>query len=480
MRMADTVRTVLITGASSGIGRATALQLAEEGVDLVLLARSAEALQTVKEECEARGARALVTVADVRDEAALDAAFGAARQTFGGLDGVVHSAAVLAYGRFEDVPAEVFDTSIETTLVGTANVARRALDEFRGAGRGRLVVVGSLLGKISTPYMSTYVTAKWGVHGLVRTLQIEARTTPGIDISLVSPGSVNTPVYLQAGTYLNRHGRPPPPVDPPEKVARAVVRALRSPRRERSVGLANHLTVAGFRLAPAVFDVLVTPLMRGGGLGRERTANSPGNVLEPVPAGEAVHGRWGRRWGMRPTVTERPTAAEPGGREAAAVDSPTGERDGVITVTRDVQAPAEAVWRVLSDGWSYATWVVGAARVRDVDASWPAEGARIHHSFGLWPLLLNDTTKVESSVEPTRLVLTARGWPVGEARVDISVTPRGESACTVKIEEDASNGPGKAVPRPVRQVAIGPRNVEALRRLALLAEGRFREDPLRG
>jgi NAD(P)-dependent dehydrogenase (short-subunit alcohol dehydrogenase family)/uncharacterized protein YndB with AHSA1/START domain len=469
--MADTLRTVLVTGASSGIGRATALQLAEEGVDLVLVARSAQALHAVREECEARGARALVTAADVRDEAALDAAFETARQAFGGLDGVVHSAAVLAYGRFEDVPAEVFDTSIGTTLVGTANVARRALEEFRRAGSGRLVVVGSLLGKISTPYMSSYVTAKWGVHGLVRTLQIEARTTPGIDISLVTPGGVNTPVYLQAGTYLNRHGRPPPPVDPPEKVARAVVRALRSPRRERSVGLANHLTVAGFRLVPAVFDGLVTPLMRVGGLGREEVVNSPGNVLEPAPAGEAVHGPWGRRWRLEPTSdgTDR--------RGVAPVATPTGAKDGVITVTRDVQAPAEAVWRVLADGWSYATWVVGAARVRDVDDSWPAEGARIHHSFGLWPALINDTTHVEASVEPARLVLTARGWPVGEARVDISITPRGDAACTVKIEEDASDGPGKAVPRPVRQLAIGPRNVEALRRLALLAEGRFRTDP---
>ena len=150
------------------------------------------------------------------------------------------------------------------------------------------------------------------------------------------------------------------------------------------------------------------------------------------------------------------------------------QNDGVITVTRDVDAPARAVWEVLSDGWSYATWVVGASRVREVEDGWPAEGSRIHHSFGLWPLLINDTTKVESSTEPSRLVLTARGWPAGEARVDISITPRGEEACTVKIEEDASSGPGKLIPKPVRQVAIGPRNVEALKRLAFLAEGRHR------
>ena len=144
--------------------------------------------------------------------------------------------------------------------------------------------------------MSSYVAGKWGVHGLVRTLQIEARRTPGVDVSLVSPGGVDTPVYAQAGSYTGRVGRPPPPVDPPEKVARAVVRAIERPRREVSVGLANGLTVTGFRLLPGVFDVLVTPLMRWGGQSRQRVGPHPGNVLEPQPAGEAVHGQWGRHW----------------------------------------------------------------------------------------------------------------------------------------------------------------------------------------
>ncbi|WP_202879780.1 SDR family NAD(P)-dependent oxidoreductase [Ornithinimicrobium pratense] len=470
--MTHTPRTVLITGASSGIGRATALQLADEGANLVLLARSLDVLQTVRQECEDRGAKALVTVADVRDVEALDAAFAGARTAFGVLDGVVHSAGSLAYGRFEDVPAEVFNSSIEATLIGTANVARCALREFKEAGGGSLVFLGSLLGKISTPFMSSYITAKWGVHGLVRTLQIEARSTPGIHISLVSPGGVDTPVYLQAGTYLGRHGRPPPPVDPPEKVARAVVRALDRPRRETSVGLANHVVVGGFRLSPAVYDLLVTSLMKTGGLSRGEVPNSPGNVLAPLPLGEAVHGRWGRRWTSGLSLAGSPVAAVTPG-------TPPGEQivdqsPGVVTVTREVEAPSQAVWDVLADGWSYATWVVGASRVRDVDVTWPAQGAQVHHSFGLWPALINDATTVERSVEPSLLVLTARGWPLGEARVVISITPRGERACTVKIAEDASRGPGKLLPRPGRQLAIGPRNVEALRRLAFLAEGRFR------
>jgi NAD(P)-dependent dehydrogenase (short-subunit alcohol dehydrogenase family) len=292
--------TVLVTGASSGIGRATALELADRGTDLVLVSRSAEVLEQVRGECVRRGARAIVAVADVSDRAAVEQAFDRAVDHFGRLDGVVHSAATLSYGRFEDVPAEVFDQALATTLGGTANVARCSLEAFAEGG-GRLVVVGSLLGKISTPFMSSYVTAKWGVHGLVRTLQIESRTTPHIDISLVWPGGVDTPVYLQAGTYLGRHGRPPPPVDPPEKVARRVVQALDRPRRESSVGPANRVVVAGFTLFPAVFDAIVTPLMKVGGLSRDEAPDSPGNVLAPLPHGEAVHGRWGRHW-LRPVT----------------------------------------------------------------------------------------------------------------------------------------------------------------------------------
>jgi uncharacterized protein YndB with AHSA1/START domain len=154
--------------------------------------------------------------------------------------------------------------------------------------------------------------------------------------------------------------------------------------------------------------------------------------------------------------------------------------DGTVRVTREVDAPPEAVWEVLSDGWAYATWVVGASRVRDVDHAWPAEGARIHHSFGLWPAVISDTTHVERSVPDAELALTARGWPAGEARVVLTIAPRGAGACTVTIEEDAVRGPGTLVPKPVRQLLIGPRNVEALRRLAYLAEGRHRERVAQG
>ncbi|MGW9419432.1 SRPBCC family protein [Cellulosimicrobium funkei] len=143
----------------------------------------------------------------------------------------------------------------------------------------------------------------------------------------------------------------------------------------------------------------------------------------------------------------------------------------MVTVTRAVRCPSDAVLGVLADGWSYSTWVVGTARIRAVDDTWPAPGSRILHSVGLWPALLDDETAVRAWDPDRGIDLQARGWPAGEARVRIEVRPT-EQGCTVRITEDAEKGPGTLVPRPVRSAVIGPRNVEALRRLAYLAERR--------
>lgn len=139
------------------------------------------------------------------------------------------------------------------------------------------------------------------------------------------------------------------------------------------------------------------------------------------------------------------------------------------STTRRILAPPEDVFAVLSDGWLYATWVVGASRIRDVDVTWPDPGSSIHHSVGVWPLILDDTTGVVECVPDRRLVLRARSWPAGEAHVDIELTPTADG-CSVTITEDAVSGPAKAIPGPVRDVLLGARNGESLQRLAFLAE----------
>ncbi len=136
----------------------------------------------------------------------------------------------------------------------------------------------------------------------------------------------------------------------------------------------------------------------------------------------------------------------------------------------------EQVWDVLSDGWLYPLWVVGASRIRDVDDGWPAEGRKLHHSFGVWPLVIDDTTEVIEIQPDQRIVLEARGWPVGTARVEITVQPDGNGSL-VSIAEDVSSGPAQLVPQPVRVAAMDIRNRETLRRLAYLAEGRADGSP---
>lgn len=138
---------------------------------------------------------------------------------------------------------------------------------------------------------------------------------------------------------------------------------------------------------------------------------------------------------------------------------------------RRISATPEQVFGVLADGWLYPTWVVGASRMRAVDATWPAPQSRLHHSAGVWPLLLNDETTVLEWRPPHRAVLEAKGWPLGTATVELEVTPE-DDGCRVRITENPSRGPGVLVPKPVSDALIKVRNTETLRRLAYLTEGR--------
>lgn len=138
---------------------------------------------------------------------------------------------------------------------------------------------------------------------------------------------------------------------------------------------------------------------------------------------------------------------------------------------RKLSCPPEAVFRVLADGWVYPGWVVGASRMRNVDAAWPQPGAQLHHSVGVWPALLNDTTSSVSWDPPRQVVMTARGWPIGEARVTIDVKPFADG-CLVRIQEEAVSGPVKAIPPVVADALLHWRNAETLNRLAYLAERR--------
>jgi NAD(P)-dependent dehydrogenase (short-subunit alcohol dehydrogenase family) len=285
--------TVLVTGGSSGIGRASAVEFAGRGARVVLVARGRRSLEDAAAEVRAAGAaEALVCPADVNDEAALRRLVDGVVTRFGRLDVVVHSGQTMAYGRIEDVPRKAFEAVVDTALHGTANLARVVLPHFRRQGGGHLVVVSSLLAEVATPFMGSYIAAKWGQLGLIRVLQQETRDIPGIHISAVAPGGTDTPIYYQAASWMGSTGRPPPPVYTPQRVARKVVAMLDRPRRFTHSGVANPLVVAGFRLLPAVYDALVGPLMKLGATARDSVPPTEGNLYRSAPETNATRGRW--------------------------------------------------------------------------------------------------------------------------------------------------------------------------------------------
>ena len=139
--------------------------------------------------------------------------------------------------------------------------------------------------------------------------------------------------------------------------------------------------------------------------------------------------------------------------------------------TRIMKATTEQVWDVLSDGWLYPLWVVGASRMREVDDAWPTVGSRLHHSVGSWPFLLDDTTEVLDLAPLSMLKLRARTWPAGSAEVVLRLQPVGAET-EVSIEEQAVHGPGSLIPKFLQDPPLKWRNVESLRRLAFVVERR--------
>ncbi|HEY6650067.1 MAG TPA: SRPBCC family protein [Mycobacterium sp.] len=150
--------------------------------------------------------------------------------------------------------------------------------------------------------------------------------------------------------------------------------------------------------------------------------------------------------------------------EPAAIDSR-------LTVKRDTTATRQQVWDVLANGWNYSQWVVGNTRMRAVDPRWPAPGSTIHHTIGVWPVVLNDETEVESSTPLEELVLLAKSRPFGGARIVLRLSDT-QTGCRIEMAEVPVGGPLNLLPRRLGLAAAYPRNRECLARLAALAERR--------
>jgi NAD(P)-dependent dehydrogenase (short-subunit alcohol dehydrogenase family) len=286
---------VVIFGASSGIGRAAALRFAARGDRLVLSSRSEQALHPLARDCLRAGATVVDTiVTDVAVRAEVELAVALTISRHGRIDVVVHTAAVMAYGTVETIPAAVFERVVATAVFGTANVARAVLPQLRQQSAGTLIVVNSLLGSVTVPDLGAYAVAKWGQRALVRTLQQELRRVRCVRVCLVSPGSVNTPIYYQAANFLGRGVRPPWPVRSPEHLGQIIERLADRPRQHVSLsaGITNPLIISGFRLFPALYDRIVGALFRVLSLSRRPLDASIGNVERPRPEAERMHGHW--------------------------------------------------------------------------------------------------------------------------------------------------------------------------------------------
>ena len=223
----------VITGASAGIGRATAVRFAREGATLVLAARSEDRLAKLAERLEERfGVETLVVSCDIRQREEVDALIEAAIATFGRIDVLVNNAGYGLYGRVEDTPEDAFRGLLETNVLGVHNAIRAVLPHMRRQGSGHIVNVGSIVGKRSWPYHGAYAASKFALTGLTQALRGELAGS-GVSVTLVLPASTDTEFFANAPTFSPEYVPAPlGPVQTPGQVARAIVRSVRHPSPE--------------------------------------------------------------------------------------------------------------------------------------------------------------------------------------------------------------------------------------------------------
>ena len=286
---------VVITGATSGIGRATAHAFARRGASLVLGARRQQVLERTAEECRGLGADVLAFPLDVADEEAVRALADAAVQRFGRIDVWVNNASVAVWGRVDEIPTPDIRRVIDVNLFGYVYGARAVLPVFRAQGSGVLINVGSVVSRVTVPYAAPYVMSKHAVRVLGGVIRQELATegVKGVHVSTVMPGTIDTPFFDHSGNYLGRSLRAMPPVYTPERVARTIVHCARFPRREVFVGNSARAMAQQYKLLLGTSERVLAAMTNRLHLGRRNAEPAtPGNLYEPFAEDDGVHGRW--------------------------------------------------------------------------------------------------------------------------------------------------------------------------------------------
>ncbi|RYY20509.1 MAG: SDR family oxidoreductase [Chitinophagaceae bacterium] len=285
-------KTIVVTGASSGAGKAIALELASRGAKLVLAARRKEALEELSHECEALGGLALAVptdmtvIDDIKSLAAKAAAFG------GGIDVWINNAGVLAAGAVEDVPAVVNEQVIKINLLGYIHSAHTVIPYFKRQEYGLLINNISVGGWFPTPYGAAYTASKFGLRGFSEALKGELKGWTGIHVCDLYPAFLDTPGMQHAANYTGKELKPVPPVYAPQQVARAVTEVILCPRPKKTVGItANMLRLAWLLLPTIARNATVFVIRRY--LNQARPIEyTDGNVLSPVLYGTSAEGGW--------------------------------------------------------------------------------------------------------------------------------------------------------------------------------------------
>ncbi|MGE5475649.1 MAG: SDR family oxidoreductase [Bacteroidales bacterium] len=285
-------RVVVITGASSGIGRAAAQAFAREGARLALAARSQSALDIAARECIEAGGEAIPVTCDVTNAEDVLHLAETARQHFGRIDVWVNDAGVHLLGRIDEVPLNDFRQVIDVNLMGTVHGCRAALPVFRSQGSGVLVNIASMAGTMGQPYASAYVASKWAVRGLSEALRMEVIDQPAIHVCTVLPPSIDTPLFQNAANYAGRAVQPMPPVYSPEQVADTIVAVARRPVREAFIGM-GRLAATIHAVAPGATERMMSRAASRRHFQNRASGPSHGNLY--TPGTDALHGGWGGR-----------------------------------------------------------------------------------------------------------------------------------------------------------------------------------------
>lgn len=287
-------RTVVICGASAGVGRATAHAFAEAGYRLALIARGEQGLADTCAELQASGASVLTIAADVADAAAIDAAAERIEAELGPIDVWVNSAMATVFGPISSLSAEEIRRVTEVTYLGFVHGTLAALRHMRPRNRGTIVQVGSALAYRAIPLQSAYCAAKFAVRGFTDSLRCELlHDHSAVRVTMVQLPAHNTPQFDWSRNKMGRRPQPVPPIHTPDVAARAILRAAEQAPRELWLGGPSLKAILGNMLMPGLLDRMLTRQAWDGQMtAAEDPAGRPDNLFEPVEGLHRTNGRF--------------------------------------------------------------------------------------------------------------------------------------------------------------------------------------------